>query len=623
MRHMSMIKSLFAALAAIAFLVIAPFAAAQGMSEPLDPSQAFALEVEAQPDGALRVNWEIADGYYLYRDRFEAKTAEGDAVPIDMERGEVIDDPYFGEVEIFHARAEALLPASSGPITLSWQGCQEDGICYAPQTQTIDADGGWQAASVVNPPAAATSLFQTKTAQTLSTPAASSPLASSPPISSSPTSSQGIQLADEPGILQGLSQRGGGALVILGFLGFGLLLAFTPCVLPMVPIVAGMLSRQGETLTARKGMALTGVYVLAMATVFGLLGVVAAWSGQNLQVALQSPVAIWIVAALFVVLAMSMFGLFELQIPQGLAARLGQAEGRRGSLGGAALLGVTSALIVGPCVTAPLAGALLYIAQTGDVALGAAALFALGLGQGLPLMAVGAFGAKVLPRAGLWMDRVKQVFGVVFLGLAIWLAGRVLPGEMTLALWAMLLIVSGVLLGALDRLPSTSGAGRRIASALGIMLLFAGLIQGVGSALGAGDPLRPLAPLLSGRSAPQDSARFASVTTGADLDSALSSADGRGSLVYVTADWCVSCRAIERGALSDPEVQGALANLHLIEVDVSDFNDESQAMLDSLGSAGPPTMVFLDATQSEAKGTRLIGNINSTQMLASIRAVAR
>lgn len=613
MRYMSMIKSLFAALAALAFLVIAPFASAQGMSEPLDPTKAFALAVEVQPDGALRVNWEIADDYYLYRDRFEAKTAEGEALPIDMERGEVINDPYFGEVEIFHARAEALLPASSGPITLSWQGCQEDGICYAPQTQTIDANGDWQAANVVNPLAAATSIFQTKTAQTLSTPTTNP----------TPANPQGIQLADEPGILQGLSQRGGGALVILGFLGFGLLLAFTPCVLPMVPIVAGMLSRQGETLTARKGMALTGVYVLAMATVFGLLGVVAAWSGQNLQVALQSPVAIWIVAALFVVLAMSMFGLFELQIPQGLTTRLGQAEGRRGSLGGAALLGVTSALIVGPCVTAPLAGALLYIAQTGDVALGAAALFALGLGQGLPLMAVGAFGAKVLPRAGLWMNRVKQVFGVVFLGLAIWLAGRVLPGEMTLALWAMLLIVAGVFLGALDRLPSTSGAGRRIAAALGIMLLFAGLIQGVGSALGAGDPLRPLAPLLSGRSESQDSARFASVTTGAALDSALSTADGRGSLVYVTADWCVSCRAIERGPLSDPEVQAALANLHLIEVDVSDFNDESQAMLDSLGSAGPPTMVFLDAAQSEAKGTRLIGNINSKQMLASIRAVAR
>lgn len=617
MRHMSMIKSLSAALAALAFLVIAPFANAQGMSEPLDPTQAFALEVESQPDGALRVEWEVADGYYLYRDRFEAKTAEGKTLPFDMERGEVINDPYFGEVEIFDAHAEAYLPATTGPITLSWQGCQEDGICYAPQTQTIDANGDWQAANVVNTPAA-TSLFQTKTAQTLST-----PTTNPTPASPSPASPQGIQLADEPGILQGLSQRGGGALVILGFLGFGLLLAFTPCVLPMVPIVAGMLSRQGETLTARKGLALTGVYVLAMATVFGLLGVVAAWSGQNLQVALQSPVAIWIVAALFVVLAMSMFGLFELQIPQGLAARLGQAEGRRGSLGGAALLGVTSALIVGPCVTAPLAGALLYIAQTGDVALGAAALFALGLGQGLPLMAVGAFGSKVLPRAGLWMDRVKQVFGVVFLGLAIWLAGRVLPGEMTLALWAMLLIVAGVFLGALDRLPSTSGAGRRIASALGIMLLFAGLIQGVGSALGAGDPLRPLAPLLSARSGAQDSARFASVTTGADLNDALSSADGRGSLVYVTADWCVSCRAIERGPMSDPEVQGALANLHLIEVDVSDFNDESQAMLDNLGSAGPPTMVFLDAAQSEAKGTRLIGNINSKQMLASIRAVAR
>src|SRR5690606_34888595 len=334
---------------------------------------------------------------------------------------------------------------------------------------------------------------------------------------------------------------------------------------------------------------LTGAYVLAMASAFGLLGVAAAWSGANLQMVLQSPAAIVAIAVLFVALALSMFGFYDLQMAETLQRSLGQVGGgRRGSLGGAAALGFISALIVGPCVTAPLAGALLYIAQTGDVLLGAGALFALGLGQGLPLLAIGLFGPRILPRSGGWMEGARRAFGVIFLGFAIWLAGRVLPGPATLALWSALLVGMAVFLGALDRLECDTTRTRRLGAAMGVLLLFAGLVQGFGAALGAGDPLGPLAPL-AGRDVPAPTKagpQFAEVSTRDELGRALTAAQGRPALVYITADWCVTCRAIERGPLADPAVHAALADLAPIRLDVTSFNAEAQALMQDLAAAG-------------------------------------
>jgi thiol:disulfide interchange protein DsbD len=606
-------KVLLAALLALAPWIAAP-ADAEVPARPLQPDQAFALSVGDAGDGTLRLTWDIAEGYYLYRSRLGAKTADGVQVPLSLPQGEPYADPNFGEEEIYHGKLTAGLAAPDGAVTLHWQGCQEGGICYAPQTASLLPDG--TLAPPEPPAAAAGSAF------------ARAPDGASGGVTGgddATISDSTLSLAQGEGVVERLAERGGAALVVLGFLGFGLLLAFTPCVFPMFPIVAGMLARQGETLTARRGLMLTGAYVLAMAAAFGLLGVVAAWSGANLQVALQSPLALGVVAVLFVALALSMFGLYDLQMPSALQSWLGRTGRRRGSLGGAAALGFTSALIVGPCVTAPLAGALVYIAQTGDVALGAAALFALGLGQGLPLVAVGLFGPRILPRSGAWMEGAKRVFGVIFLGFAIWLAGRVLPGPAVLVLWAALMVGAGVFLGARDRLDPGTAPLRRINAALGMMLIFAGLVQGLGAALGAEDPLRPLAPLIArggATAAPAAEARFASVTTGADLDRALAAAGSRPALVYVTADWCVTCRVIERGPLADPAVHAALAGLAPIKVDVSDFNAEAQALMQRLAAAGPPTMVFLDAMRAEAPDSRLIGEVDSAGMLASIARVA-
>ena len=584
--------------------------AVSAQAAPLQPDKAFALTVRPDGQGALQLTWDIADGYYLYRSRFSAEIG-GSTGDLTLPKGETHDDPWFGPEEIFRGTVTARLASPAAEVTLGWQGCQEDGICYAPQTVRLSADGA-VLAPAERPDGAPGGGWSAQAAPASPPDAGGSGVA-------------GVTLAQDRGLIQGLEARGGRALVIAGFLGFGVLLAFTPCVFPMFPIVAGMLAGQGQALTVRRGLVLTAVYVVAMAAAFGLLGLAAGWTGANLQIVLQSPAAVMTVAGLFVLLAASMFGFYELQLPAALQARLGRASGRRGSVGGAAVLGFTSALIMGPCVTAPLAGALIYIAQTGDAALGAAALFALGLGQGLPLLAVGLFGPRILPRGGNWMTAAKQVFGVIFLGFAVWLAGRVVPGPVTLALWAGLLVGVAVFLGALDRLETAAPRWRRLSGAVGVLMLFAGLIEGVGAAMGAADPLRPLAPLAdrAAPSLPADGSGFTRVSSRSGLEQALAQGADSPALVYVTADWCVVCRAIERGPLADPAVTAALTGLTAIKVDVSDVDAEAQALMRDLAVAGPPTMIFLDAARAEAGDSRLIGSLDSRDLLASIDRVTR
>ncbi|MGX9857513.1 protein-disulfide reductase DsbD (plasmid) [Limimaricola variabilis] len=592
-------------LAALSLALFAAAALAQSgdafgrQSPPMDPREAFALEVLPQPDGSRLLRWDVAEGYYLYREYLAAETEDGTSLPLETEPGVTKDDPTFGTVEVYFHGAEARLGAAEGPVRVTYQGCQEDGICYPPVTDTLPA------------------------IEAAATPPAPGPASVKDPATSM-ASESGIILANEGGLLDGLSARGGPLLVLAGFFGFGLLLAFTPCVFPMFPILAGLLAGQDGTVGARRGALLSGTYVLAMAAAFGLLGLIAAWSGQNLQVALQSPWAVGVVAVVFVALALSMFGLYEMRLPQAWTGRLsGIGAGRGGTLGGAAALGFTSALIMGPCVTAPLAGALLYIARTGDAWLGAGALFALGLGQGVPLLIAGTFGARMLPRAGAWMEGVKAAFGVVFLCMAIWLGGRLLPGPVTLAFWAALLLGSGVFVGGLDRLEPGSGAVPRIRRTVGLAAILAAVLMGLGAASGAEDPMRPLAGLRPAEAAPgvaDNEIAFTPVTSVTQLDATLAGSDGP-SMIYVTADWCVTCKVIERRLWPDPAVREALAGTTLITADLSEFDAEGQALLDHLGSVGPPTMVFLDAEDREAPGSRLIGEPGLEEVVASARTI--
>lgn len=577
----------------------------------LKAEEAFRLSVERAADDNIEFHWQIADDYYLYRDHIEAKSADtGEIVDLHTDAGTVENDINFGPSEVYYLQATARL-SSGAPdrITVTYQGCKKNSICYPPMTVTLD----------------------TKSLE-LSDPIVGFAVAASSSTAADNTETASFTLAEESqngGMIGTLLASGGTVWVVVSFLAFGVLLAFTPCVLPMYPILSATLAREGEVLSARRGFVLSSSYVLAMASAFGLLGIVAAQSGQNLQIVLQSPYAISAVAILFVVLAASMFGLFELQLPSAWVNKLaGVSTGRRGSVGGAAGMGFLSALIVGPCVTAPLAAALLYITQTGDAWLGAAALFALGLGQGIPLIAFGTIGSQAIPRAGAWMVQVKYVFGFVFLGAAIWMIGRILPPSATLALWSILLLMAAVFIGVADPLKEGAEAGPRFRKAAGLALSLMSVILAIGAASGGSDPLRPLAHLSvgAGSSLPQITnakMTFQDVRSMPELTNAIAAADGRPTFVYFTADWCVICKSIERDVFSKTDVIAGLDDFQRIRVDLTKLDEANQKIMRDMGVVGPPTMIFFDAKSNEASGSRLIGDVTMDTLKTSLELARR
>jgi thiol:disulfide interchange protein DsbD len=598
------IAVLMAALAAVSTTPASAQVTATG-AMPLPADQAFQLSATRQDDGNVRLQWAIAPGYYLYQDKFGFRRGTSDlAAPELQGNGQSKDDPTFGPSTIFHDHVAAAVPfagTASGPLEVRYQGCQDNGICYPPLIRHVDAT----TLAVFDPEERAPATLANDW---------------SAPTSVAPAS--GIAIATDGGGMIGSLLKDGGVLMVLGsFMLFGTLLAFTPCVFPMYPILAGAIARQGESVTALRGFTLSLAYVVAMATAFGLLGVVAAWSGQNLQMALQSPLAISAVSILFLVLALSMFGLFELQLPSAWVNAIGGlGQGNRGSLASAGLLGFTSALIVGPCVTAPLAGALIYIAQTGDVALGAASLFALGLGKGIPLIAFGTLGPKALPKAGAWMTAVRQAFGFVFVATAIWMVSRIIPAEAGLALWALFAIGLAVWLGAFDTLGPDATGRRRTAKAAGLAAALYGVVLAVGAASGATDPLRPLGTLVALRGSapgPTEALTFRTAGTPNELETQIAARNGKPSLLYVTADWCVTCAVIDRSVLSDSAIQADLTRFNLIKLDVSGNTPEQRQIMQSLQVVGPPTMIFVDPEGRETAGTRLVGDVTKATLQAS------
>jgi len=552
---------------------------------------AFALHASRGGDGALRLAWSVAPGNYLYRDRITVTTVDGSPLAPALPDGEIKDDPNFGRVAVFHHDIETSIPSSAltgtEKLRVSYQGCAERGICYPPATREVDLSS--LSVSTLQPGG----------------------LDAVPALDNTPAVAP-VAAADSGSLASSLT--GSGALLFATFLGFGLLLAFTPCVLPMVPILMGMLARSGEKLSAWRGLFLSLAYVLAMACAYAVLGVAAAWSGQNLQVALQTPVALGLMALIFVGLALASFGVFELSLPASLAARLsGRMDSRFGPLLGAGALGFTSALIVGPCVTPPLAAALLYVAQTGDAARGALALFALGLGMGLPLLAVGTFGAGILPRSGPWLQMSRTLFGLVFLGVALTLASRVLPDIASMTLWALLAIGTGVFVGAFHPLTAASGRMHQLGKALGIASVVYGAVLLVGGAAGSSDPLRPLDTLVRPVSAmPETQAPGTVVRSPAELRAALAEArtTQRPILVDFTADWCTACKTMEREVFADPGIRRRLDAFTVIRADVTQTNAGTAALMREHAVAGPPTFVFLDPrTGSEISAARMVGEI--------------
>lgn len=554
----------------------------------LPPEQAFALTVEPQgtTPSALRLHWKIAPGYYLYRDRIGLTATPADALGVvDKPPGDRKEDPNFGVMDVYH---DAVTVAVSAPgakaLTVTWQGCAEAGLCYPPLTRTI----------------------------------ALAPVSHT---AEGPASILEAASASDSRITRLLGERTLLWTVPLFFL-LGIALAFTPCVLPMVPIVSGIVV--GSHATPRRAFALSLAFVLPMALTYALLGAGAALAGANLQALLQNRWTVTAFAAVFVVLAAAMFDVFTLQLPARLRDRLDGASRRRqgGTLRGAAALGFLSALLVGPCMTAPLAGTLLYIAQTGHVASGALLLLALGLGMGLPLILLATMGARYLPQPGPWMGRVKAAFGFLLLGTAIWMVQRVVPAPLTLGLWAAWL--AGLAL-TLAHLAATAGVGTRllgrsaalIAGAWACAMLF-------GAAAGSEDPLKPLAFARRAHAAPGTVASgtasllpFEPVGSPQALQTRLAAARSAGQPVLLdfSADWCVSCKTIDREVFSDPDVRQALAGVVLLRADVTQGDAGQRALMRDHQVLGPPTVMLFDAQGQERRTARLVGEFGVTDLL--------
>ncbi len=568
-------------------IALAQVAAAETSRSP------FTLSAGRGDDGNLLLTWNIGDGNYLYRDKIKVVASSVD-IPVSTPPGDIKDDVNFGSVEVYHRTLQATIEGSAlkgaNEVSVTFQGCSERGICFPPMTRIVDlatlqvrTEGNAAKATAVEPAFAAWK----------------------PSLPSEPVASQSSGFPEFSGL------PAGWGMLIISFLGFGLLLAFTPCVLPMVPILAGILARSREPLSAIRGFALSTTYAVAMASAYAVLGVVAAWSGQNLQIALQTPYALGFMATVYVVLALSSFGLFELRMPAfATAGALNAPHGTIGAFAGAATLGFTSALIVGPCVTPPLAAALLYVGQTGDIARGATALFALGLGMGLPLILAGTFGSSILPRSGAWLLATRQLFGGLFLGVAALLIGRIVPPAISLAIWAALLIGTGVFLGAFDPLRHRAGAVVRLRKTGGILAAIYGVALLVGAAAGANDPLRPLAFASSG-SIDQRGLSVRTINSPAALDEAMRDARDQGRIVMIdySAEWCTACKTFERDVLASPDIQRKLDGITVIRADVTATNKDTTDLMRRYDVVGPPTLVFVSPRNGEEiRSARSVGD---------------
>ena len=580
-------------------------------NELLEPEIAFAASARAISQNAVVVRFDIAEGYYLYRDKLGFRIAEGEGIelgPVNPPDGILIEDEFFGETETYRDSVEILVPVLRGVddvaeivLAVDYQGCADLGVCYPPLTQDV-----------------AVTFATTLADEADELPAIGADRAA---LDNGPVTEQdriAAQLAD-----------GRIWLVALAFFGFGLLLTFTPCVFPMIPILSNIIVGQ-KNLTTRKAFFISLAFVLAMAFTYTLAGVFAGLAGANLQAAFQNP---WIIGGfvlVFIALAMSMFGFYELQMPSGIQSRLANISNKQegGTLVGAAIMGFLAALIVGPCVTAPLVGALLYISQTGDAFLGGLALFSLSMGMGAPLLAIGTSAGKILPKAGPWMDAVKAVFGVGLLAMGIWLLERVIPGEIALFLWSSLFIVTAIYMGALQSVSESASGWRTLWKGIGLVLLVYGVILMIGAATGGKDMFRPLAGLSTpatmvvGSDGVQRATQmeFTKVDSIADVEREVAVAQQRNQPVFLDfyADWCVDCVRLERTTFQDPRVIQAMSQVHLLKADVTANTAEHRDLMRAFNLFGPPAMIFYDADGTELRNYRAVGYMNAERFLAHV-----
>ncbi|MGA9469584.1 MAG: protein-disulfide reductase DsbD [Candidatus Macondimonas sp.] len=560
----------------------------------LRADEAFTVEVVRLAGGGVRAQWTIAPGYYLYRDQLEIGLDGRDLIAAgqaEIPSGEPKLDPEFGQTEVFHKTLAVRLrpPLEGTRLVLGYQGCAEGGICYPPMVQTFElASLAVVEGAMIDEPSGA---------------------------------SKGGDAQDwsaDPAQLARLLEIGGWWSNLITFYGLGLLLAFTPCNLPMIPIVSALVAGQPGKRSPRRGFLLSLVYVLSVSVTYAAAGVLTALLGANLQASFQNPWVLWIFAGLFAMLALAMFGLYEVQMPSAIQSRIDMwvRRVRGGTLAGTVGMGLLSALIIGPCVAAPLAGALIYIGQSGDALLGGAALFVLSLGMGTPLLLVGTSASALIPRAGPWMIYVQHLFGLLLLAVALWIVGRLLPPPVMLLLWGGLLVVSCVWLGALH--PARTPA-RRLGQGVALVGVLYGAVLMLAGTSGGERFWPPLGHLQGGASATIH-VPFKPIKTVADLQRELDGAKERGQSVVLDfyADWCVDCIIMARTTFADPRVVQALQPVLTLQADVTANDAEDRALMSHLGVIGPPTLLFFDQTGEERRNYRVVGLLQPDPFLRQV-----
>ena len=648
---MSRLVRFVAALLPLALLLFCGAARAQDF---LEPAKAFRFSASMVDGHTIAVNFQIADGYYMYREPFKfSATGARLGTPV-IPAGKIHYDPTFEkDVETYRKSVTITIPVDvNGAFTLqvSGQGCSEKGLCYSPQDYTAQLTGS---GSVPLPAAAGKAAAPTVAGATgaanatvaNATVAGATAAAASPAMAKAAAVGEGKPAAVSPGVtifpiapptaedivpppapvaapataaaapandsgrLEAALKTGSLLVILPLFALLGLGLSFTPCVLPMVPILSSIIVGEGDRSNRKRGLLLSVTYALGMAIVYTALGVAAGLAGEGLSAALQNPWVLGSFGALMVLLSLSMFGYYELQVPAALQSKLSSVSNQQssGKLAGVFVMGAISALIVGPCVAAPLAAALVYISQTRDVFIGGSALFAMAVGMSVPLILVGASAGALLPKAGKWMDAVKRFFGVLMLAMALWLVSPVLSPVVQMMGWAALLVGYGMYL--------LLNSAKWPAKALGVVAVALGVVQLGGMVTGGRDPLAPLAHVTGSK---DQHLAFQRIKTVAQLDAILAQTGGKTVMLDFYADWCVSCKEMEKLTFVDPQVQAKLANTLLLQVDVTANDADDKAMLKRFGLFGPPGIILFDAQGREIGGSRVIGYQNAAKFAQSL-----
>jgi thiol:disulfide interchange protein DsbD len=586
-------------------------------NEPLPAEKAFVFEAIATGPNEVLARFTMPHDYYLYRDKTHFSSDAGTVGTPRWPPGKDHTDANFGTTTVYFNQVEIPVPVTRKvdagttlALTANFQGCLEGSVCYPVMTRTVN----------VTMPASASAATSASTAAASTT--ASSATAASGTAADTAVASEGSDSQFKKALSGSLW------LVFGAFFLAGLGLAFTPCVFPMIPILSGIIAGAGDNISTRRAIVLSVVYILANAVIFTIAGVVAGLAGKNLQAAFQTPWVLYTFAGMFVLMALSMFGFYELQLPSSWQSKIANVSNKQsgGSLFGVAIMGALSALIVGPCVTPPLAVAVLYIAEKHDPLLGGFALFALALGMGAPLVVFGASAGKLLPRAGAWMDAVKAVFGVTFLALAIWMLSRVVDASWVMLMSGVLAVACAVYLGALERLPDGASGWRTLWKALGVVLLIAGAAELLGAASGSDDLLQPLRGVGTSASAASGSVKSASIfrriKSSADFDRELAAANGKTVLLDFYADWCVACKEMEKFTFSKAEVQTALGSFVALQADVTANDEIDQALMKRFGIVAPPDTLFFSADGKEKRALRLTGPEDAEKFLRRLSTAA-